>query len=185
MSGNPAQQGQQLPGPGCGRQLQGWHGRTGMSGQPLGLVLPGKAGKWRGTSPSIRWGWLQGRGGSPGKLHPRHQLSTPPGPRVRALGFLSALCLSGSPVEPLSPFPGMRRWASPSPPFGAPLGHTPLPSPPQSSSSPSISHPAGCPGAGPEGAAYPSAISSRSSGAAGRGSGRRAMAPRLLQRLRG
>lgn len=146
MSGNPAQQGQQLPGPGCGRQLQGWHGRTGMSGQPLGLVLPGKAGKWRGTSPSIRWGWLQGQGASPGKLHPRHQLSTPSGPRVRALAFLSALYLSGSPVEPLSPAPGPGAGLLPARPLGLPSGTPRVPSPPQSSSSPSISHPAGCPG---------------------------------------
>lgn len=170
-------------------------------------MLPGNAGEWHGTTRALSDGdGFKAAEVLRGKLSPCHQLSTTSEPRVRALACLGVPCPCLL-CQPLSPAPGTRCWTSPRghslhgalrrPPSGRPRATSPLTSPRSSSQTQQLPprQPLGCPGtpragtegplAGPQSPSYPSAISSRSSGAAGRGSGRWAMVPRLLRRLRG
>lgn len=126
--------------------------------------------------------------------------------RVSALSVFSVPFMCPGPLcRPLSPAPGTRRWVSPRghstalrrprsgrprvpSPFTSPSIQQPDPAAPTLPSPPAVPARPGLALRAPLGsprAAYPSSISSRSSGAAGRGSGRWAMVPRLLRRLRG
>lgn len=190
-----AQQGQQLPRP---------EPRLSYKEAAEGMAPAGQWGQvWgrcsleaaRHNLGSIRWRWLHGHRGSPRDAHPCHQLSSTSEPCAWALGFLTIIYFSRSPVP--APHPCHRDEAlgfsecaqRARSALAASLRRTrrSLLIPhftPDIHKGPSSSHPAspvGCPGTpravaeGAPGAAYPSAISSRSSGAAGRGSRRWAM----------
>lgn len=185
MSGNPAQQGQQLPGPGCREAA------AGMAREDRDVrTAPGSGAPWKGGEvarhiPLYPLGMAAGPRRFSREAAPPppafHSIRTAcPRPRFSERSLFVRVS-RGAP----QPFPRDAALGFSQPAlWGSPRAH-PAPLTPAVQQQPQHLPPRRVSRAGPEGAAYPSAISSRSSGAAGRGSGRRAMAPRLLQRLRG